>query len=276
MTESSAVPVRDVLVWLSRADADEASRLLVGCALNDGSGDEAVPIVALDAERKAVTLEGGRRLLLAGARDGEIVETRPDAPLASAIAARWTPGERRERQERAELEQAGIDADQLASGDDRRAVLAVLRAMAAGTLPDPEQRHRFCAALGTAGEPRLARSGAHLLAQLAEQFRPAGTVPDDLYWHRAWLLRTAGQLREAVSVSDALHLGLVKDQGARRRLATIRAAVLLDLFEATSEAKWLGLADRAARVAQAIAPTEEEVKAVNRRLETARAQAARG
>jgi hypothetical protein len=276
MTNSSAVPVRDVLVWLSRVDADAASRLLVGCALDDGSGDEAVPIVALDAERKAVTLEGGRRLLLAGARDGEIVDPRPDAPLGSVIAAQWTPDERRERQELAELAQAGIDADQLASGDDRRAVLAVLRAMAAGTLPDPEQRRRFYAALSAAGEPRLARTGAHLLEQLAEQFRVAGTVPDDLYWGRTWLLRASRQLREAVSVSDALHLGLVKDQGARKLLATIRAAVLLDLFEATGEAKWLGLADRAARVASAIAPAEEEVKAVNRRLETMRAQAARG
>ena len=276
MLDEASVPVRDVLVWLSRVGAEEGQRLLVGCALDDGTSDEAVPIVALDAERKAVTLEGGRRLLLAGARDGEIVDPRPEAPLVSAIAAKWTPAERAERQERAELAHAGIDADRLASGEDRRVVLAFLRMMAAGELPGSDERHRFYLALSATGESGLARIGARVLAELAEQFAAAGGVPDDLYWRRTWFLRAAGQLREAVSVSDALHLGQVKDQGARKLLATTRAAVLLDLFDATGEVKWLALADRAVRVAYAIAPADEEVKAVYRRFQAVRAQAGRG
>jgi hypothetical protein len=276
MTDEAMVPVRDVLVWLSRAGAEEASKLLVGCALDDGTSDEAVPIVAVDTERKSVTLEGGRRLLLAGARDGEIIDPRPDAPLVSAIAAQWTPAERQERQQRAELARAGIDADRLPSGEDRRAVLGFLRMMGSGELPDQEQRHRFYLALSAAGDSGLARVGARVFAELAERFAAAGNVPDDLYWRRTWFLRSSGQLREAVSASDGLHRGQVKDQGARKLLATVRAAVLLDLFDATGEAKWLGLADRAARVAYAIAPAEEEVKAVYGRLQAMRAQAGRG
>jgi hypothetical protein len=276
MAEEAVVPVRDVLVWLSRVGADEAHRLLVGCTLDDGNGDEAVPIVALDTERKSVTLEGGRRLLLAGARNGEITDPRPAAPLVGAIAAQWKPDERREREERTELARAGIDTDRLPSGEDRRAALAFLRKLAAGELPSLEQRHRFYLALSAAGDPGLARVGASVFAQLAEQFTAAGNIPDDLYWRRTWFLRTSGQLREAVSFSEALHLGQVKDQGARKLLATVRAAVLLDLFDATGEVKMLSLADRAARVAYAIAPAEEEVKAVYGRLQTMRAQAGRG
>jgi hypothetical protein len=275
MTDEESVPVRDVLVWLSRVGADEGQRLLVGCALDDGTSEDAVPIVALDAERKGVTLEGGRRLLLAGVRDGEIIDPRPDAPLIDAIAAQWTPAERLERQERAELAHAGIDADRLASGEDRRAALAFLRMIAAGELPGSEERNRFYLALSATGEAGLARIGARVLAQLAERFAAAGGIPDDLYWRRAWFLRVAGQLREAVAVSDALHMGQVKEQGARKLLATTRAAVLLDLFDATGEVKWLALADRAARVAYALAPEEEEVKAVYRRFQAVRSQVGR-
>ncbi len=276
MIEEATVPVRDVLVWLSRVGDDEARRLLVGCSLDDGSSDEAVPIIALDTERKAVTLDGGRRLLLAGARDGAVIDPRPDAPLVSAVAAQWTAAERIDREQRAKLAQAGIDADRLASAEDRRAVLAFLRRMAADELPDPEERRQFYLALSASGEPGLARIGARILAQLAERFAVTGSVPDDLYWRRSWFLRAAGQLREAVAVSEALHLGQVKEQGARKVLATTRTAALLDLFDATGEAKWLALADRAARVAYAIAPNDEEVKAVYRRFQAVRAQAGRG
>jgi len=275
MTDEASVPVRDVLVWLSRVGADEGQRLLVGCALDDGTSDEAVPIVALDAERKGVTLQGGRRLLLAGVRDGEIIDPRPDAPLVGAIAAQWTPAELMERQERAELAHAGIDADRLASGEDRQAALAFLRMTAAGELPGPEERHRFYLALSATGETGLARIGARVLGQLADRFAAAGSVPDDLYWRRTWFLRAGGQLREAVAVSDALHMGQVKEQGARKLLATTRAAALLDLFDTTREVKWLALADRAARVAYALAPEEEEVKAVYRRFQAVRGQVGR-
>jgi hypothetical protein len=248
----------------------------VGCGLDDGTSEDAVPIVAVDTERKSVTLDGGRRLLLSGVRDGEIIDPHPNAPLVSAIAAQWTPAERQDREQRAELARVGIDADRLPSGEDCRAVLAFLRMIESGEVPNLEQRHRFYIALSAAGEAGLARVGARVFAQLAEQFATAGTVPDDLHWRRTWFLRASGQLREAVSVSDGLHLGQVKDQGARKLLATIRAAVLLDLFDTTGDAKWLGLADRAARVAYALAPAEEEVKAVYRRLQSMRAQAGRG
>jgi hypothetical protein len=271
MTDEATVPVRDVLIWLSRAGADEARQLLVGCALDDGASDEAVPIVELDVERKAVTLEGGRRLLLSGVRDGAILDPRPDAPLLRSVETQWSAAERQERQQRAELARAGIDADLLASPADLRAVLAFLRMMTARELPGAEERHRFYLALSAAGDAALARTGARVLAELAERFATAGGgVPDDLYWRQTWFLRTSSQLREAAAVSEALHLGKVKEQGARKLLATTRAAALLDLFEATGEVKWVALADRAIRVANAIAPEEDEVKVVYRRLQSVR------
>ena len=267
MIHEATAPVRDVLIWLARVDAAIARRLLVGCLLDDGVSTEAVPILDLDIERKAVTLQGGRRLLLAGARNGEIIDPRPDAPLIGAIGAQWTAGEVLERDLRAELGQAGIDADRLASDEDRRAVLAFLRAISTCKLPGAEERHRFYRALSAGGEIGLARIGARVFAELAGQHQVAGKIPDDLYWRWAWFLRVSRQLHEAISVSDTLHSGKLKDQSARKLLATIRAATLLDLFESISETKWLTLAERAAKIAYAISPTDAEVKMVHRRLQ---------
>ena len=87
----------------------------------------------------------------------EIIDPRPDAPLVSAIAAQWTPAERQDREQRAGLARAGIDADRLPSGEDCRAVLAFLRIMELGELPSLEQRHRFYLALSAGGEAGLAR-----------------------------------------------------------------------------------------------------------------------
>lgn len=275
MAAESTAPVPDVLIWLSRVGAQDAARLLIGCALDDGDSDEAIPIVALDAERKVVTLQGGRRVLLRAVRAGEVVDCRPDAPLVQAIANQWSAAERLEREENAELARAGIAVGRLASGEDRRAALAFLRKTARGELPGYGERHGFYLALRAGGDAGLARLGARMFAQLAERFEATGGVPDDLHWRRAWCLRSSGQLREAVAVSDVLHAGRVKDAGAQKVLATTRAGALLDLFEVTGEVKWLSLAERAAKVAYAIDPNGEEVSAVYRRFRTLRDRAGR-
>lgn len=96
MAVARTASVSDVLIWLSRVWKDEASRLLVGCALDDDLGADEVPIAAVDGERKAVMLQDGRRVLLQKVRSGEIVDPRPDSPLLAAITAARTLFEVRE------------------------------------------------------------------------------------------------------------------------------------------------------------------------------------
>ncbi|MGD0109387.1 MAG: hypothetical protein ABSC06_35945 [Rhodopila sp.] len=216
MGDETEVPGSDVVLWLSRAAPEEATAFLVGCALDDDSGDQLAPIIGLDRERNALVVEGGRRVPMARVRDGVIVDPRPGAPLSQAILASRTPAEQQERAVRSALGRAGVDPDRLASPIDRLAVLALVGAAESGNPPTYQVRHAGYLALGAGQDSGLARVGARLFAALAARYAAVGRVPDDLHWRRAWLLRTAGQLREAVAVSDVLHASAPLDPATER------------------------------------------------------------
>ncbi len=267
MPEERAIPGSDVIVWLSRVGAASAGPLLVGCGLDDGTHDEVFPLVGFDADKAAVVLEGGKRVRLASLAACVVLDSRPGHPLYAAIEASRTPADTRERAERAELARAGIRADRLGSPEARRAVLAVLRMAQDGKLPGRSARHAFYRALTEAGDRSLAQVAAQEMERQSARFALLGQeIPGDLYWRRAALLRSLGQLKEAVAVSDVLHQDVVKDPTDRMLLATTRAAALLDLHEATGEASWLALAGRAYDVAKAIRPEETSVLSVGNRL----------
>lgn len=270
-----AVAVQDVRVWLSRVSMEEATRVLVGCALDDDSGGEPAPIVGVADDRKAVTLEGGRKVLLARVAGGAIVDPRPRRLLKASIAAARSPAELQEREERLALGREGIDSDKLASGDDRRAVLALLQKAAAKALLAYAERHGCYRALSAGGDAGLARAGARIFSDLAARFEAAGGVPDDMHWRRVWFLRASGQFREAIAASEVLHSGSIKEPGARRVLATVRMAALMDLHEATGDLALLASADRAGKVGYAAGPHDDEIKAAYRRLDALRARASK-
>jgi hypothetical protein len=267
MGDEIEVAGSDVVLLLSRIAAEEAVDLLVGCELDDGTSDHLAPIIALDRERNALVVEGGRRVPMARVRDGVIVDTRSDAPLRRAILASRTPAE---QQERAALGRVGVDPDRLASPADRGAVLALVRSTETGALPNYQSRHTGYLALGAAADAGLARFGARLFATLADRYAAVGRIPDDLHWRRAWFLRTSGQLREAVAVSDILHAGDLRDAGDRKVLARTRAGTLLDLFDIDGDGKWVSLAEKAAAVGLAAAPRDEEAWNIEHRLNAAR------
>jgi hypothetical protein len=270
MGDGIEVAGSDVVLLLSRIAAEEAVDLLVGCELDDDTSDRLAPIIALDRERNAVVVAGGRRVPMARVRDGVVVDSRPDAPLRRAVLASRTPAEQQERAERAALGRVGVDPDRLASPADRRAVLALVRSIETGTLPNYQSRHAGYLALGATADAGLARFGARLFATLAERYAAVGTIPDDLHWRRTWFLRTSGQLREAVAVSDILHAGELSDAGHRKVLARTRAGTLLDLFDIDGDGKWVSLAEKAAAVGLAAAPRDEEAWNIERRLNAAR------
>jgi hypothetical protein len=265
----------DVILLLSRIAPGEARDLLVGCQLDDDSGDQPARIIELDGDRAAVVVTGGRRVPMARIRDAVIIDTRPDAPLRRAILASRTPEEQQEREERLALGRAGIDPGKLASPADRRAVLALVRSAEAGTLPTYQARHAAYLALSTARDAKLVRVGARLFATLIDSFGAVGKVPDDLHWRRAWFLRTAGQLREAVAASDLLHTGALIDPGDRKVLARVRAGALLDLFDVDGDAKWVSLAEKAAAEDLAATRRDEEAWNIYHRLQAARSRLGR-
>jgi hypothetical protein len=112
----------------------------------------------------------------------------------------------------------------------------------------------------------LARFGAALFARIAERHATAGKVSDDLHWRRASFLRMSGQLQAAVTGSDVLHDPEQAASPTRHVLAAVRAAALLDMFDADGDARWLSLAQQAAAVALAKAPRDDVTWNIKRRL----------
>ena len=194
-------PVADVLAWLQRVAPERAGELLAGCGFHDGQSDSlnATVIVAVDVALATVTLAGAARpVSLRRFRGGEFIDTRPGAPLAAAIAASRTPAELRDADEQLAVRRAGFDPGKLRSGEARRAVLAMVELDAAGGTPNEAQRAAFYQAVRV-GNAGMARSAARLQMAARQRFEAAGTVPEDLHWQLAALLRQAGDWQSAVT-----------------------------------------------------------------------------
>jgi len=266
------VAVGDVLTWLSRTDEARARLVVIGCALDNGVDDEPLRIKDLDFEHRAVVLANGRRAALRGLPDAILLDARPGAPLAAAVESCWSPEERRSREVDKKLRTAKIDPARLRSPEDRERVLAFLNAVHAGDAPSASRTRAFYDALSFGNDPGLARVGARALDDMAGTIsKTGGRPPDSLHWQRASLLRAANKLEEAVAASEILVTTGVRDEGARRILATTRAAALLDLFEARRAPDLLARAWESAGIAFAIDQNDEKVQAVYRRYHSLRA-----
>ena len=171
------------LSWLSRAGPAEGRRLLIGCELDDGNSDDAVPIIGLEwdatATPLALLLAGGGRKLFRQVTSGAVIDARPGAPLIAAIEAARTPAELAERAERRELVRSGVNPDRLGSADDCRAVLALCRSIADRRLPPAEVRQAAYLALRAGEDADKARSGARLFRAVFTQRTGA------LHWGRS-------------------------------------------------------------------------------------------
>ncbi len=277
MAEKTAA-MAAALSWLARVGPAEGRRLLIGCELDDGESADTVPIVGLEwgagAAPLALLLEGGGRKLFKQVAGGAVVDGRPGAPLVAAIEAARTPAELAERAERRELVQAGVNPDRLGGTENRRAILALCRRIAAGSLPSAEVRRAAYLALRAGGDAEKARSGARLFREVFALCRESGSaVPDDCHWQLATFLRHAGELREAIAVSEVLHSGDVRDPQALKLLATTRVGALLELWRVTREAGLVRQAAQAFKVAWAVGRDDAEVlelrPALNRALDQA-------
>jgi len=264
--DECTIDVTKVLVWLSRVGNDEA-RTLIGCLLDDGESDDVIAITALDETRRVITLSTGRRRALRTLLNGAIIDARPGTPLRAAIAGATTPADRRADAVGQALRQAGIDPSKLGSDAARGAVLKMLQLRNTDALPGEDVRHGFYISIRESQDSGLARIAASIVAQLMSRYERAGAgVPEDLHWRYTALLRQGREWHRAVEVSEVLYQGRIERHDHRRLLATTRAAVLLDLVEYSGERRWLPEARRAADMAWALGPGDQEVHRVYDRL----------
>nr|WP_294553516.1 hypothetical protein [uncultured Rhodopila sp.] len=274
MSEAS-VPLSAVLDWLTRTDRETVAGLIAGCALDDGDSDETFAIHGLDwsdaGKPVALVLRDGRRLPVRRlAATAHLVDRRPGAPLAAAIEAARKPADPAENEMRKVLSRAGIDADRLRSAAARRAVAVVAWKLERERVPSGEERQAAYLAL-IAGDDALASRGKLIFRRLVEICQQQHVpVPEDCHWRLACLARTSGDLLEAVAASDILHRhDRPKDDVCRKLLAARRCAALIDLWEVNAQAALLREAEKAFKVAWAVAPREEEVDALRGRLNRA-------
>jgi hypothetical protein len=272
------VAMAAVLAWLSRVGPEEGQRLLIGCELDDGESDDTLPIVGIERSAAgapvALLLEDSGRKPFRQLAGGAVVDARPGAPLVTAIEAARTPAELAERTERGELVKAGINPDRLGSAEDRRAVLALCRTLAGWLLPTLEIRRAAYLALRAGGQAENARAGARLFREVFAVCQAAGVaVPDDCHWRLATLLRHAGELREALAVSDVLVSGGIRDEQARKLLATTRVGALLELWRMTRATTLVRQADQAFKIAWALGRDDPEVLELRPALNRALGQA---
>jgi hypothetical protein len=63
-TTEADLPVADLLRWMTRADPNQLRDLLIGCALDDGTSDDLIPIAGVAIADRVLVLTGGRRISL--------------------------------------------------------------------------------------------------------------------------------------------------------------------------------------------------------------------
>ncbi len=273
------VPLVDVIAWCRRAGRDVAMRTLLQCELDDGESENLRVIEGVEfsaeSEPVAFILEDGARVLAGRLRaaGAAIVEHRPGAPLAAAVEAGRTGPEREARAQAQALAKFGVDAAMLGTADARTAVLKSLQAVERSVVPDPTMRQAAYDAFKNAGQ-QIQRLGAQIFRRMAAMCEAKGQrPPEDIHWRDACLLRYAGALRDAIAASDVLNEAPFRDTGARKLLATTRTAALLELWQATREARLVREADAAFRVAGEIDWHDKELQALKPLLQRAIGQA---
>ena len=265
--------VTDVLAWLPRVTPEVAAELLVGCGFHDGQSDnlDVMVVKAVDPGRLTITLAGSDTpISLRRFRDGEFIDIRPGAPLATAMAASRTPAELRDEAEHLAVRRAGFEPGRLPSGDARRAVVAMVEIDAAGRVPDEAQRAAFYGAVRPAGDAGTARAAARLLDNALQRFEAAGPAPEDLHWRLAALLRQAGNWQAAVEAAEILYARPGLKEKTRLYLASTMAGSLLDLAGVRPTPALLDKAERALKVAWALNNGDESLRTMWRMLDRLR------
>ncbi len=265
------IPIKTVLVWLSRADPEQVPPLLVGCGLDDGRSEALYPIEDVIAASAVVILGSGRRVALRGVLDGAVVDKRPGHPLLMAVEGDRTPAERRDTEICNELLRRKMVPGELGSAADREQVLRFLVQAERGECPSEPALRAFYAAMKPAATADKHRRAATALEQSMAACARRGDMPESLPWRLAWFLKESGQFEAAAGVTAPAVRGM-----ERAILETIRGSSLVMLGSVRRDLRLLDQAEAALRMAYAMDGGSNEVKAVYRALTRARAELTAG
>ena len=190
--------------------------------------------------------------------DAVLIDARPGSPLLEAVEASRSSAERKYDEDGRAIERLKIDATKI-TNDARHAVLQFTGDLDQGHVPGPKARDAVYEALKPPMNAAHVQAGVDLFRRVFDTCKRLNfDIPEDCYWRLATLLRLAGNLREAIAVSEILNQPIVKDPGNRKVLATTRGGALLQLWEATGEDTLLDQAQAAFNVAWALSRTDNK------------------
>jgi hypothetical protein len=258
----------EVFRWLVNVPLSDAASVLIGCELDDGEADELLPIVGVNAERKCLVVELGykrKHVPLRNLREGMVVDDRPGTPLRHEIDASKTPAQQQLENAQHRLREFNINPAKIGNSDDVYVICDALEDYRDETIPNKNQRDERHGALKRAD---LNRIGAKIADQWYKGSSAVGEVIEsDICIKLTYFLRHSGQLDKALTITNAIEQqsSMFKlSPNEKSVLATMRAAILLDLYEVHGDGDLLIQARKFSGMAWAISQSDEVSMVYNR------------
>jgi hypothetical protein len=254
------IPGQTVLNWMQEAGVEDLTRILVGCGVDDNKHEHLLNIIRVEPSRILVCELAGELIRIGPQRIPRyiVVDRAEGLPLARAVEQSIPPGERRLMDARRYLGQNGINADKITSEGDVFTIRDMMKAYEDHTLPSPSQLNEGYEAFKKSGLHHDAARVFDRWLSIVKKSSPR--LVGDLLIKLAYFRRAAGDLNGALAATDVLQskpLGFKLKKSEKGVLATQRAAILLDIFDATRDDAHREEARRFAKMAWAIKRSPE-------------------
>ena len=260
----------DVLNWLQTTDLDQAKDILVGCGIDNGEDEELLEVINIDLQGQILECSlhnKSSKIPFAKLRQFFVVDERNDHPLAGALEDKKSDWQRSLDRAKEELKSLGVSSASIQNADDILLIRQMLDLKQNSTLPTRNEREEFYIALKKSD---LLRLGSEVSEHWLSLSRAANeTIEPDIYIKLAFFLRHTGRLDKAYRVTgivDLPHSTVRMSPIERSILATMRAAILIDQYEAQPDIDLLKRARGYAGLAWANAKSDE-TRMVYKRLE---------
>lgn len=260
------IPGQTVLNWMQEAGVEDLTRLLVGCGIDDTRHEHLLNIIRVEPGRILICELAGELIRIGPQKIPRciVVDRAEGFPLARAVEQSIPPGERRLRDARRYLAQNGINVDKITREGD---VFTISDMMI--RLPSPSHMNEGYEAFKKAGLHHDAARVFDRWLSIAQRSSPR--LVGSLLIKLAFFRRSAGDLNGALAATDVLQHNPLRfrlQKSEKGVLATQRAAILLDIFDATRDDAHREEARRFAKRAWAI-KRSSELSLLFKRLDSA-------
>jgi hypothetical protein len=250
----------DVLDWLTQVGPAEGRYVLVGCLLDDSVNENLLKIQDIGSNfTLECELDGTcKQITHAQLRRSTVIDTRSPLPLQAAVYSESLP----QIQERLEAQNIlrcnDIPPKLLTRSADLHLLASVLISIEKNRLPQANSKDKFLDAM----------KRANCLAQADKIFRKwlklhkenSSVYDSDLIIKLVYCRRHSGRLKKALNATNCVvkhYKDVNLSERQRAVLATMRAAILMDLFEIRRDWQLLSEARKCANIAWAISNSNE-------------------